>query len=300
MATKKDAAAILSFGLLAISLASVLIKLCPAPALTIAVYRLAFASMFYIAINRISKKPLLKNLTSNQKKVILISGIFLTIHFATWITSLKFTSVASSVVLVQSAPIFVAIGSVIFLKEKPNLVTVMGILFALIGTAIISIHDFSLDKNSLTGNLLAVAGAIGAAGYLLAGRHLRKTLDTFQYVAVLYSLTTIFLLLLAVTTGAELFKFSWRIYLLFLAIAFFPQVIGHTTFNWALAHFSATTVSIVALGEPIGASILAFFILGEKLTLIKIAGAVVILIGVILAIISENKPNSAFDHPAEE
>ncbi len=289
MSINQKAIVVLGFGLMAISVASVLIKICAAPALVIAVYRLGFASVFYLAINRITRKPLLKNLDSGQIKVILISAVFLTIHFATWITSLKFTSVASSVVLVQSAPIFVAIGSVVFLKEKPSMLMILGIFLALVGTVIISVHDFSLDENSLTGNLLAIGGAIGAAGYLLSGRHLRKRLDTFQYVAVLYSVTTIFLLVLAFGRGEDLIHYDWRIFALFVAIAFFPQVIGHTSFNWALAFFSATTVSIVALGEPIGASILAYFFLGEKLTAVKVIGGVVILIGVSLAIISEGR-----------
>jgi len=275
--------------LMAISVASVLIKICAAPALVIAVYRLGFASIFYLTINRISRKPLIRNLDSGQIKIILISAAFLTIHFATWITSLKFTSVASSVVLVQSSPIFVAMGSVIFLKEKPNSLMILGIVFALVGSVIISVHDFSIDENSLTGNLLAIGGAIGAAGYLLSGRHLRKNLDTFQYVTVLYSITTIFLLTLAIGRGEDLIHYDWRIFALFVAIAFFPQVIGHTTFNWALAYFSATAVSIVALGEPIGASILAYFFLGEKLTMVKIVGATIILIGVTMAIISESR-----------
>ncbi|NOZ61786.1 MAG: DMT family transporter [Calditrichaeota bacterium] len=289
MSINQKAVVVLGFGLMAISVASVLIKICAAPALVIAVYRLGLASIFYLTVNRISRKPLIRNLDSGQIKVILISAVFLTIHFATWITSLKFTSVASSVVLVQSSPIFVAIGSIIFLKEKPSGLMILGIVFALIGGVIISVHDFSLDENSLTGNLLAIGGAIGAAGYLLSGRHLRKSLDTFQYVAVLYSITTIFLLVLAVGNGADLIHYDWRIFALFAAIAFFPQVIGHTSFNWALAFFSATAVSIVALGEPIGASILAYFFLGEKLTFVKIIGGVIILIGVTMAIISEGR-----------
>ena len=288
----KRAILTLGMGLIAISFASIFIKLCEAPALVIAAYRLTFASFFYIGFTRIKQGPIFETFQPRHLRFVIISGVFLTLHFATWISSLKFTSVASSVVLVQSSPVFVALGSVIFLREKPTFKMVIGIVLAFAGSVIISVHDFSMDESSLTGNILAVGGAIGAAGYLLAGRKLRAEIDTFRYVTAVYSLTAILLVLLALFSGAELFDYNARTFLLFLAIAFFPQIIGHTTFNWALKYFSATAVSIVALGEPFGASILAFFILGEKLTLIKIYGGLMILAGVVIALLAEAQANS--------
>ena len=165
----------------------------------------------------------------------------------------------------------------------------LGISIALIGSIIISAHDFSLDKNSLMGNLLAVAGAIGAAGYLLAGRKLRSNIDTFRYVTVVYSVTAILLFLIAIINGNSFIGYTSKTYLLLFAIAMIPQVIGHTTVNWALKYFSATAVAVIILGEPIGASILALVLLGEKLSLVKIIGGLVILMGVIIAVIAEPK-----------
>jgi len=284
---KHQAILVLGIGLIAISFASIFIKLCDAPSLVIAAYRLTIASVFYIGFTRIRSGPILTAYSRSQLKIVLLSGVFLTIHFATWITSLKFTSVASSVVLVQSAPIFVAMGSFIFLREKPSKLMLLGILIALIGSIIISAHDFSLDKNSLVGNLLAVAGAIGAAGYLLAGRKLRAEIDTFRYVTAVYSVAAILLLIIAILSKASLVGYSTKTYLLFLAIALIPQVIGHTTLNWALKYFSATAIAVIILGEPIGASILALVILGETLGVVKIIGGVIILTGVIIAILAE-------------
>jgi drug/metabolite transporter (DMT)-like permease len=284
---KHQAIFVLGIGLIAISFASIFIKLCDAPSLVIAAYRLTIASVFYIGFTRIRSGPILTAYSRSQLKIVLLSGAFLTIHFATWITSLKFTSVASSVVLVQSAPIFVAMGSFIFLREKPSKLMLLGILIALIGSIIISAHDFSLDKNSLVGNLLAVAGAIGAAGYLLAGRKLRAEIDTFRYVTVVYSVTAILLLLIALISGNSLSGYTSKTYLLLFAIAMIPQVIGHTTVNWALKYFTATAVAVIILGEPIGASILALVILGETLSSIKIIGGLIILIGVVIAILAE-------------
>ncbi len=286
---KHQAIAVLIIGLIAISFASIFIKLCNAPSLIIAAYRLTIASVFYISFTRIRSGPILVAYSKSQLKIVLYSGIFLTIHFATWITSLKFTSVASSVVLVQSAPIFVALGSFIVLREKPSKLMLLGILIALSGSIIISAHDFSLDRNSLVGNLLAMAGAIGAAGYLLAGRKLRAKIDTFHYVTAVYSVSAILLVILAILSKAPLVGYSSKTYLLLIAIAFIPQVIGHTTVNWALKYFTATAVAVIILGEPIGASILALVILGETLSFIKIMGGLIILIGVIIAMLAESR-----------
>jgi drug/metabolite transporter (DMT)-like permease len=284
---KHQAIIVLGIGLIAISFASIFIKLCDAPSLVIAAYRLTIASVFYIGFTRIRCGPILAAYSRSQLKIVLFSGIFLTIHFATWITSLKFTSVASSVVLVQSSPIFVAMGSFVFLRERPSKLMILGILIALIGSVIISAHDFSLDKNSLVGNLLAVAGAIGAAGYLLAGRKLRAEIDTFSYVTAVYSVAAVLLLIIAILSNASLVGYSPKTYLLFLAIALIPQVIGHTTVNWALKYFTATAVAVIILGEPIGASILALMILGETLSAVKIIGGLIILMGVTIAILAE-------------
>lgn len=286
---KSRAILILGFGLIAVSFASIFIKLCEAPALVIAAYRLTIASVFYLGFTRIKQGPIWSTFSRSQLKIVLISSVFLTVHFTTWISSLKFTSVASSVVLVQSAPIFVALGSFVFLKEKPSRLMIIGVIIALFGSVIISVHDFSLDSNSLTGNLLAIGGAIGAAGYLLAGRKLRAEIDTLPYVTAVYTVTAVLLLIIAILSGAELFAYNLKIYLLFFAIAIFPQIVGHTSFNWALKYFTATGVSIVTLGEPIGASILAFVVLGEKLTMIKIIGGVIILVGVLIALVVEAK-----------
>jgi drug/metabolite transporter (DMT)-like permease len=185
--------------------------------------------------------------------------------------------------------VFVAFGSMVFLKERPPVLMFLGATIALLGTILISFHDYSQDNISLTGNLLALCGAVGAAGYLLAGRKLRAELETFPYVTAVYSATAVILVLLAIGSGASFFHYDLKIYLLLLAVAFIPQVIGHTSINWSLKYFSATAVSIIILWEPIGASILAIILLGERITLFKIFGGVIILCGVILALVAEAK-----------
>ncbi|MBC8183848.1 DMT family transporter [candidate division KSB1 bacterium] len=289
--TKNKTIIVLGIGLIAVSVSSILIKLCDAPALVIATYRLTLASVFYLGYTGIKQGKFWRTFSRGQIKTIFISAIFLTIHFSTWITSLKYTSVASSVILVQSAPIFVAFGSFIFLKERPSALLMVGAVIALFGSIMISVLDYSQDKNAMTGNLLAIGGAIGAAGYLLAGRKIRSQVNLFSYVSAVYSLTAVALLILAILNGASFFGFSTEIYLLFFAIAIFPQIIGHTSLNWALKYFSATAISIAILAEPIGASILAVFVLGEQLTVVKIFWGIVILSGVLIALIAETKNN---------
>ena len=280
---------IVIIGLVAVSFASILIKLCNAPSLMIAVYRLSIASLFYLSFSKFRTGTFLPSFSKSQWRVAVISGIFLTIHFATWISSLAYTSVASSVVLVQSAPVFVAVGSYIFIKEKPTLKMITGILITLTGSIIISIHDFNLNQSSMIGNLLAIGGALGAAGYMIAGRQLRRTVDTLRYVTVVYSTAAIMLIILAFFSGASPVGYSHETYILLLAIAIIPQIIGHTVINWSLKFFSATTVSVIILAEPIGASILAWFLLQEKLTMMQAIGGMVIIAGVLIVLLSEKE-----------
>jgi len=285
---KKNVVLVLVVGLVAISFGSIFVKLCTAPSLIIASYRLGIASIFYLALARINNDSIWTNLQWSQRKVAIISGLFLTLHFTTWITSLKFTSVASSVVLVQSAPIFVGIGSYIFLRERPGRWTIAGILITLSGAIMISAHDFTMDRASLIGNILAVMGAIGAAGYMIAGRKLRVSVSTKQYVTVVYTICAVLIIVIAILNGQNFVGYPGSEYIYLIAAALLPQIIGHTVFNWALKYFTATTVSVVLLGEPIGASILAYIILRENISLLKIIGGAIIISGVTIVLLSEN------------
>ena len=196
---------LLPLGLIAISLSSILIKLCHAPVFTIAAYRLTIASLFFVGIHKLKRRSILSPFSRRQLLLAVISGLFLTLHFATWIASLQYTSVASSVVLVQTSPIFVAVGSFLFLKEKISRLLLTGIVIAILGSSMVSMLDLSINEMSLRGDLLAVVGAVGAAGYLLLGRMLRSSIDTFTYAVVVYSVAAICLLALAVFTGSNFF-----------------------------------------------------------------------------------------------
>lgn len=280
---------IMSIGLAAISVASVLIKLCQAPALVIASYRLLIAGLFYSSLTLLKHRSSLRQLQRKHWQWAAGSGLFLSLHFISWISSLQYTSVASSVVLVQTAPVLVAIGSYFFLREKGSFGLVAGILLCTMGSLLIGFFDFKGSASSLTGNVLAFGGAVGAAGYLLLGRKLRTAMNTVVYVSLVYSVAAIATLLITLISGQAMFGYSQPTYLLFLLIALFPQVIGHTSLNWALKLFSATTVSIFTLAEPIGASILAYLILHEQVGWVKVIGGAIILSGIVITILSEKK-----------
>jgi drug/metabolite transporter (DMT)-like permease len=291
MHKKFQAVFILTIGVFSISLASIFIKMCTAPAVIIAAYRLGIASIFYLGIGQFRKKRS-SHLSGSDLGLVVVSGWFLALHFLTWIKSLDYTSVASSVVLVQTSPVFVAIGGAVLLKERVSLLKCIGIGVAVAGSIVVGAIDRSFSSSAPLGNTLAVFGAVSAAGYLLIGRTLRRRVEIIHYVTVLYGSAAIFTLIYVFFSRLSLLSYPQHTFILLLAIAMIPQVIGHTTLNWALKYFSATAVAVIALGEPLCATILAWSFLHEKLTLLKACSAALILSGVILVLIAEAKETS--------
>ncbi len=292
MLTRKDkitAAIFIPTGIMSISVASILIKICAAPPVMISVYRLSIAAMFYLSVMKLQRRKVWSPLTKRERLLAVCSGLFLSLHFITWISSLKYTSVASSVVLVQMAPIFVAFGSYFLIHEKPTNVTWIGMAIALSGSILLAIDDFSGQFSSVIGNLLALMGAFCAAGYFLIGRKLRSQLITTHYVSLVYSIAALITIFLALLRNESFVNYEATTIYLFFAIAFFPQIIGHTSLNWALKHFTATAVSIIALAEPIGASILALIFLHEPLTPFKIFTGLIVLSGVIITLLGDRE-----------
>ena len=214
----------------------------------------------------------------------LLSGLFLGLRFAFWIGSLKYTSVASSVVLVATNPIFVGIGGWLFLEEKLNLNLILGILFTVLGSVLISLGDTVISKEALLGDGLALLGAVSASGYFLMGRRIRREQELLSYIFPVYSIAALLLVFLSLLFQKSFGGYSSSTYLFMFLIALIPQLIGHTTFNWALKYLPASMVAIATLGEPIGSSILAYFILHEGLTLWKMIGGVLILAGIVIAL----------------
>jgi drug/metabolite transporter (DMT)-like permease len=212
----------------------------------------------------------------------------LAVHFATWITSLNYTSVANSTVLVTTSPLWVALAAPYVLKETVSRPVKIGITLALIGSLIISISELGGGSRPMLGNTLALLGALSAAAYLLIGRRLRATVSLLTYITVVYTIAAIVLVTLALLSGHPLFGYGTSNFVLFLLMAIFPQLLGHSSFNWALGYLSAAYVTVTIISEPIGAGLLALLVLGETPSLYTILGGVFILGGIAFA--SQRRP----------
>ena len=274
----------LLISILAVSTASILIRWTQAPPLTIASYRMiisvAMLAPFFIRNKGVEK--LRENGVGNLLKLFAV-GVVLAIHFASWITSLSLTTVASSVIFVHIDPIFVAVVSHFFLGDRLNNRTITGIVVSLMGIVLIAMGDANTGSANLTGDLLALVGGVMLGLYILGGRFYRKSLDLTTYVTPVYSAAAVSLVLMSLVQGTSLTGYSIETYGLFFLIALVPMIFGHTLYNWALRYVSAPIVSVSLLGEPVGASILAFLLLGETPNHFKVFGGVVTLVGILLS-----------------
>ncbi len=277
----------LPIGIIAISTASIFIKLCEAPALSIAAYRMTLASLLLLPLA--SYQKVWKGWNRGEGRWLILAGLFLALHFSFWIASLKFTSVASSVVLVSTNPLFVGLGGWLFFKEALGWNLMLGIFLSVIGSGLISFGDISLSKEALLGDGLALLGAITASGYLLVGRKMRKGKDLLSYIFPVYSISAIALILLSLLFKKPFFGFPSSTYLYLFLLALIPQLIGHTTFNWALRYLPTSLVAVAILGEPVGSTLLAYFILREGLTSLKMIGGALILFGISIALKKKEK-----------
>ncbi len=283
---------VLIFGIFAVSTSSILIRFAlqdGVPALVVAAYRLTLAAVILTPIVLRSRRAELARLTRRDWLITFFSGMFLALHFATWISSLSYTTVTSSVVLVTTGPIWVALASWLIFREKLTRASVLGLIIAVLGGFIIGFSDstgLGFSSAQLWGDFLALAGAWFVAGYLLIGRQLRHRMSLLVYIYIVYGTAAIVLIGLAFLSGASFTQlpdgqpYPASAFLWMLLLAIFPQLIGHSSYNYALRFLPATYVAVVALAEPIGTSLLAFVLLREVPPPLTIAGALVILIGV--------------------
>lgn len=276
---------VLGFGVLAVSVSSILIRLAQneaAPSLVIAAWRLTFAALILLPVCLLWRRDELAALGRAELVPAALSGLMLAAHFATWISSLNYTSIANSTVLVTTSPLWVALASPFVLKERVGRSARIGIGLALLGSVVIALGEGGSGSRPLLGNALALLGALTAAAYLLIGRRLRATVSLLTYITVVYGIAAV-VLLLAAGLRHPLFGYPPVHYLLFLLMALFPQLLGHSSFNWALGYLSAAYVTVTIISEPIGAVILAMLIFQEWPTPLTVAGGALILAGILFA-----------------
>jgi drug/metabolite transporter (DMT)-like permease len=291
---------ILFIGVLATSASAILVRLAQAeaPSLAIATWRLVMASLILLPGSLALRRSEIGTLRPVDWRLALFAGAMLAVHFASWITSLAYTSVASSVVLVTTTPLWVGLASPFVLGESLTRKLKIGIILALIGGLLVAVGDLvalesgrlviqanSPDAGSqpLLGNGLALLGAWSAAAYFLVGRRLRPQLSLLSYTTLVYGTAAVCLLAIALVAGTPLLGYTPLAYLLFLLMAIFPQLLGHSAYNWALGYLAAAYVSVAVISEPIGATVLAFIIFREMPAVVVLVGAAFILTGILIA-----------------
>jgi drug/metabolite transporter (DMT)-like permease len=210
----------------------------------------------------------------------LVAGAFLAAHFATWISSIRLTSIASSVLLVSTTPVFIAVAAWGLQHERFARSTWIGIAVALGGTALIGGGD--LGGSSLTGDFLAVLGAAAAGGYFMAGQAARRDLGILEYATITYAVAALLLLVACVVAHMPLTGYAPHAWWALVGLIIGPQLLGHTFINFALKAIDPTTVSVTVMAEPVLATALAFILLGEVPSPLVLPGGVAILFGIYL------------------
>lgn len=270
----------LLLGVAAVSTSAVLVKMSSASASVIATYRLLITVLLMTPFIWQRYRYEFKAISLRDWVYCGLAGVFLALHFILWFESLNYTSVASSVVLVALQPIFAFIGTYIFFRETIKMQHILGGLLAVAGSILISWGDFQVSGVALWGNLMAVLAAIMVTVYFMFGQSARKRLSLMTYTYIVYSTAVIALLIYDVIMQLPLLGYPSKDWLLFLIMALIPTLLGHTIFNWVIKWVSTSLVSISILGEPIGASILAYLLLGESIHLSQWIGGSVILCGI--------------------
>ena len=288
---------VLAVGILAVSSSAFLITFARqegVPAVAIAALRLSMASLALAPVAWVRARAELRRLVPRDLALALVSGVFLGFHFAFWISSLDYTSVMSSIVLVSTNPLFVALASVVILHEPLRRGTLAGIAVAAAGGALVGLTDLGYaGGGSLQGDTLALAGAAAVSGYLIVGRSLRRRLSLLSYITLVYTTAALVLLAMAWAMGIGLTGYSPLAYGLIVLLAAGPQLIGHSSYNWALKYLSATMITVTILAEPVGATVLAIPILGQVPEPISLSGGALVLAGIYLAAREETRARGA-------
>jgi drug/metabolite transporter (DMT)-like permease len=274
---------VLALGAFAVSTGAIFARLAEAPALVISAYRVGIAALLIAPVALWKNREELNTLSRKDLAGALLAGLFLAAHFAVWISSLNYTSVVNSTVLVDTIPMWVGVLAPLIAGERVSRLTVISIFITLAGAVIIAFGDFAGGRDALLGDALALAGALCAAVYILIGRNLRRKLSLLSYIFVCYGSAAVILWTFVLVLNLPITGFSLKTYGAFAGMAVVSQVIGHSSYNWALRWFSASMVAICLLAEPIGATILAYLLFDEGLTGFKFVGGAIILAGIYIA-----------------
>lgn len=276
----------LSLGVVSISFAAVFIRLADGPASSVAAMRLLFATLILLPFVLFSSRTrgAIAALRSVEKWMLLLSGFFLAVHFFSWIASLSFTGITSSIVFVATSPIFIELYAVTVKRQKTSARVWTGIALTIAGSVILGVGNIAVGGESWKGDLLAVCGAVAVAGYFIVGSRLRPKLPLLAYIFPVYGTAALLLALTALLSGPGLVGLPSRVYFYCFIMALVCQVTGHSLLNWALRRMKTTLVAMATLAEPVGTTMLAWLILGETPVPSEVLGGAIILAGVFVVL----------------
>jgi drug/metabolite transporter (DMT)-like permease len=278
----------LALGVVAVSFASILIRWAQAPALSVAFYRNAMAAAVLLPLALARHRDEIRELSRRQWAAALLAGALLAVHFALWVPSLSYTSVAASTVLVTTQPVWVALIERVT-GQRISRAAILGISFSLVGAVAISGGDFGLSRRAAFGDLLALLGAMAAAGYFVSGRNLRRRVSLLTYTGVAYTSCAIVLAVVVLVSRRPFTGFEPRVWALFALLALVPQIMGHTAFNYLLAHVEAGVVAIAVTGEPVGSTLLALLFFQEVPRWTAFPGGALILAGIYVTVAARSR-----------
>ena len=273
---------IVLLGVLGASVSSILVRFSTAPSLILVLYRVGMAALLLAPVVWLKNKEELKALSLRETGLCLGSGVFLGLHFAAYFESLRFTSIASSVVLVDTEVLFVALIGVLLLKKRPGRRAWLAIFLALGGSVIIAMADTAAGSDALRGDLLALSGAFFVAVYTMIGSVCRKTVSTNVYTFLVYLASAATVLLIALAGGQPLVGYDSVNYFTGFGMAVFCTLMGHSVFSWGLKYLSAAFVSTAKLMEPVFASVLGLIVFGEVPGMLTVVGGAIIILAIIL------------------
>ncbi len=291
MEPEAKATILIPLAIAVVSFAAILIRLCAMPTAIIAAYRLGFSSLILFPVFFSARRWV--DIRRSEIGWCALSGLFLSLHFLFWIESLSLTTVASSVILVTTSPIFAALLARAFLGEMVSKRTMVAIVICFVGSLMITRGDISLERERLIGDIYALLGAAMAGSYFVTGRLTRRNLGHLEYAFLTYTASAIMLIAWALLKGDNLTGFASIDYLWVFLLAIGPQVFGHTSLNWALKYLPASRVTISILGEPVGSTLLAWLFFGEVPSVGVLIGGCLILYGVYLGLTERKQVVSA-------
>ncbi len=276
---------VIFIGVLSVSASAIFVKLSTAESGTIAFYRMFLSVLIMLPLFLKNNLHELKENRSRDWVFSTIAGILLAFHFILWFESLRYTSVASSTVLVTLQPLFAIFGTYFFFKEKITLKSVLAMIIAIGGSFLISWGDFQVGGTAFYGDILALIACALVTGYMLFGQDLRRRIGLTTYTIIVYTVSAVTLAIYMLVKGESFTTDDPMNWLWFLLLAIVPNLLGHNLFNWALKYVSANTISIAILFEPVGASIMAFLVFGEVLISSQYIGGAIVIIGILLYVI---------------